>query len=101
MPILKAITPCFLDIILALFHLVAMPPAASIWTVSQSLATGSRQDLQLGGETTASYGYLFNIRTKPNSSVIMLTGLDFYTESMDEVNFELWSRPGNFKGYKG
>lgn len=63
--------------------------------------TGSREDLQLGGETTSSYGYVFNIRTKPDSPVVMISGFDFYTESTDEVNFELWSRLGTFKDYKG
>ena len=63
--------------------------------------TGSREDLQLGGETTSSYGYVFNMRTKPDSPVVLISGFDFYTESTDEVNFELWTRLGTYKDYKG
>ena len=47
--------------------------------------TGSRKDLQMGGETTSSYGYIFNIRTKPTAGVILLNNFDFYTGSTDMV----------------
>lgn len=63
--------------------------------------TGSREDLQLGGETTTSYGYIFNVRTKEGTPTVMMTGFDFYTESTDDVTFELWSRLGSFKDAKG
>eukprot|EP00571_Detonula_confervacea_P005871 CAMPEP_0172330022 /NCGR_PEP_ID=MMETSP1058-20130122/61177_1 /TAXON_ID=83371 /ORGANISM="Detonula confervacea, Strain CCMP 353" /LENGTH=1318 /DNA_ID=CAMNT_0013047219 /DNA_START=179 /DNA_END=4138 /DNA_ORIENTATION=- len=67
----------------------------------QVIMTGSREDLQLGGMTTSSYGYIFNMRTKPDSPVILLTGMDFYTESTNDVTFELWTRMGSFMEYKG
>lgn len=35
------------------------------------------------------------------SPVVLLNGLDFYTESTDNVEFELWSRLGSFKEAKG
>jgi len=63
--------------------------------------TGSRADLQLGAESTSSYGYIFNIRTKPDAPVIAMTGFDFYTETTDMVNYEVWSRLGSFKEHKG
>ena len=63
--------------------------------------TGTEQDLQLGGTTTSSYGYIFNIRTKDTSGVVLMTGFDFYTESTDDVRYELWTRPGSFKDHKG
>eukprot|EP00579_Thalassiosira_antarctica_P008221 CAMPEP_0201877728 /NCGR_PEP_ID=MMETSP0902-20130614/9073_1 /ASSEMBLY_ACC=CAM_ASM_000551 /TAXON_ID=420261 /ORGANISM="Thalassiosira antarctica, Strain CCMP982" /LENGTH=1207 /DNA_ID=CAMNT_0048405235 /DNA_START=83 /DNA_END=3706 /DNA_ORIENTATION=- len=77
------------------------PSTAPSRPLDQVIMTGSREDLQLGGKTTNSYGYVFNIRTKPSSGVIILTGFDFYTLSKDEVTFELWTRLGSFKGHKG
>ena len=41
------------------------------------------------------------MRTKPESGVVIINGFDFYTESTEDVNFELWSRLGSFKEYKG
>jgi len=63
--------------------------------------TGSREDLQLGGKTTSSYGYVFNMRTKPDANVVMLTGMDFYTEATSDINFELWTYNGNYQDKKG
>ena len=45
--------------------------------------------------------YLFNVRTKTNAPVVVITGIEFYTYSTEEVNFELWSRIGNFQNFKG
>lgn len=70
-------------------------------TLMNVIMTGSRQDLQLGAESTSSYGYIWNIRTKPDAQVVQITGMDFYTETTDEVNFELWTRLGSFKEFKG
>jgi len=67
----------------------------------QVISTDSGGDLQLGGRVTSSYGYLWNMRTKPDSGVIVITGMDFYTESTNNVTFELWTRMGTFKGFKG
>jgi len=53
----------------------------------QSIMTGSREDLAIGGSTTTSYGYVFNMRTTPAGPVVVLNGLDFYTESTDIVEF--------------
>jgi len=77
------------------------PSAAPSRAHDQVIMTGSRQDLQLGGKTTSSYGYIFNIRTQPGAGVAIITGFDFYTESTNEVTFELWTRLGTFKGHKG
>ncbi|KAL7546263.1 hypothetical protein ACHAWF_009617 [Thalassiosira exigua] len=74
------------------------PPSRAL---VQKIMTGSRQDLQLGGKTTSSFGYVFNMRTKPDAGVIIVTGFDFYTESTDMVNFELWTRPESYLGHKG
>ncbi|EJK50247.1 hypothetical protein THAOC_30810 [Thalassiosira oceanica] len=70
-------------------------------TLDNVIMTGSREDLQLGGLTTSSYGYVFNIRTKPDANVVLLTGMDFYTESTSDVNFELWTYAGNYQDKKG
>jgi len=77
------------------------PSSAPTRSIDQVLDTGSRADLQLGGQTTSSYGYIFNIRTKPDSGVVIITGFDFYTQSTSSVNFELWTRLGTFEGHKG
>jgi len=70
-------------------------------SLDQYIMTGSQQDLQLGGKTTSSYGFVFNIRTKPDASVVVMTGFDFYTETTDDVTFELWSRTGSYVNHKG
>mmetsp|Transcript_11107 Transcript_11107/g.22093 ORF Transcript_11107/g.22093 Transcript_11107/m.22093 type:complete len:1137 (-) Transcript_11107:90-3500(-) len=70
-------------------------------SLDQYIMTGSQQDLQLGGKTTSSYGFVFNIRTKPDAGVVLMTGFDFYTETTDDVTFELWSRTGSYANHKG
>jgi hypothetical protein len=45
--------------------------------------------------------YLFNMRTKPDSGVILITAFDFYTHSTTDVEVSLYSRVGSFKDYKG
>jgi hypothetical protein len=69
--------------------------------LDQMIMTGSTQDLQLGGKTTSSYGYIFNIRTPKDGPTIVIKTLDFYTERVDDVNYEVWSKLGSFQGYKG
>ena len=44
--------------------------------------------------------FLFNMRTKPEAGVTLLTGIDFYTHATDEVTFSLYSRLGNFQDFK-
>ena len=70
-------------------------------TLENVIMTGSREDLQLGGQTTSSYGYVFNMRTKPDANVLLLTGMDFYTEATSDINFELWTYAGNYQDKKG
>ena len=41
------------------------------------------------------------MRTKPNSPVVIINGFSFLTKSTSKLKFELWSRLGNFKDYKG
>jgi len=77
------------------------PSAQPSRALEQTIVTGSSQDLQLGGTTTSSYGYLFNLRTKPTSPVVQITSLEFYTESTQSVNYEVWTREGSFKDFKG
>ncbi|KAL7542699.1 hypothetical protein ACHAXR_012004 [Thalassiosira sp. AJA248-18] len=67
----------------------------------QAITTGSQQDLTLGGSTSYSYGLIFNIRTRSDGGVVLLNGFEFYTESSEYVKFELWTRMGSFKDYKG
>ena len=69
--------------------------------LDQMIITGSAKDLQLGGKTTSSYGYIFNLRTPEDGPTIVIKGLDFYTELVEDVNYEVWSKIGTFQGYKG
>ena len=69
--------------------------------LEQVIMMGSSQDLAIGGTTTSSYGYIFNMRTRKEAGAIFLTGFDFYTESTDMVNIELWTRLGSFADHKG
>ena len=82
-------------------NITAYPSAPPSRPVDVGLTTGSREDLALGGHITYSYGGIFNIRTKPNSGVVILTGFDFYTHSTADVTFELWTRLGSFKEHRG
>lgn len=63
--------------------------------------TGSQDDLDLGGTTTSSYGYIFNMRTREDGGVVLIQGFDFYTGTTEDVTYELWTRLGTFKDYKG
>ncbi len=68
----------------------------------QVIKSGNRGDIQLGTATTSSsYGYVFNVQTKPSSGVILINGLDFYTESTNELSFELWTKVGPYEDAKG
>eukprot|EP00956_Cyclotella_meneghiniana_P007978 scaffold10623_cov65-Cyclotella_meneghiniana.AAC.2 len=41
------------------------------------------------------------MRTKPDSPVVIVNGFALFTKSTSKMKFELWSRLGNFKDYKG
>lgn len=45
--------------------------------------------------------FIFNMRTKPDSPVVIVNGFALFTKSTSKMKFELWSRLGNFKDYKG
>jgi len=78
---------------------VTFPPTR---THDQVIKSGNRGDIQLGTSTTSlSYGFVFTAQTKPDSGVILIDGLDFYTESTDELSFELWTKAGPYKDAKG
>jgi len=77
------------------------PTSSPTRAYDQHVLTGSTEDLTLGGTTTFSYGYIFNVRTRPNSGVVLVNGLSFYTESTTDEKFELWSRADSFKDHKG
>ena len=78
-----------------------MPSMEPTRTVYNSIMTGSQKDLLVGGTTTSSYGYIWNMRTKPDAGVTLITGIDFYTVGTEEVDFALYSRIGNFQDHKG
>ena len=78
-----------------------MPSMEPTRTVYNSIMTGSQKDLLVGGTTTSSYGYIWNMRTKPDAGVTLITGIDFYTIATEEVDFALYSRIGNFQDHKG
>jgi hypothetical protein len=46
------------------------------------------------------FRYLFNIRSKPDAGVSLITGMDFYTHATEEVEITLYSRIGNFQDFK-
>jgi len=77
-----------------------MPSSEPTRIVYNTIMTGSHEDLLLGGTTTSSYGFLFNMRSKPEASVSLITGLDFYTHSTELVTVSLWSRQGKFQDFK-
>lgn len=61
-----------------------------------AIAAGGSQSLQF------SYGCVFNVRTKPDVvGDVLVTGLDFYTKSTEDVEFELWTREGTYAGFEG
>ena len=63
--------------------------------------SGYRKDLQGGNNSTSSNDYVWNIRTKPDLGVILITGFNFYTKTTNNVDFKLWTRLGTFKGFNG
>jgi len=77
------------------------PTSAPTRDYDQKIVMGSVEALTLGGTTTFSYGYIFNMRTPSNSGVVLVNGLDFYTESTTNEKLELWSRTDSFKDHKG
>jgi len=79
----------------------SMPSSVPSRDLDQMIMTGSAEDLQLGGMTTSSYGFIFNLRTPQDGPTIVIKGIDFYTESVESVNYEVWSRLGPFQEYKG
>ncbi len=65
----------------------------------QEVATASSNELK--SSTEGSYGIVFNMRTMSDGPVVVIKGLDFYSENSKFVGFELWSRLGSFKDFKG
>lgn len=59
------------------------------------------EDLEGEGTTLNSFGFIFNVRTRPGTGVVLVNGLEFYTESTAYQKFELWTRLGSFKDHKG
>lgn len=41
------------------------------------------------------------MRSKPDAGVTLITGIDFYTHSTEDVTIYLYTRLGNFQDYKG
>lgn len=77
-----------------------VPSSTPSMTINREIACGTGDDLVMSDSTTKSYGYMFNMRTKTDAPVVLITGMDFYTQATEEVNFQVWSRIGNFKGFK-
>ena len=65
----------------------------------QEVTTATSNELK--SLSDGSYGVVFNMRTTRDGPVVLITGIDFYTESADFVGYELWSRLGSFKKFKG
>lgn len=64
-----------------------------------SLTTVTRKELTSVSST--SYGYIFNVRTKAEVGAVLIKGMDFYTDKFGSINYELWTRPGTFVGFRG
>lgn len=77
-----------------------VPSSIPSMTIDREILCGTGADLTISDSTTESYGYIFNMRTKADAPVVLITGMDFYTQVTEEVNYEVWSRIGNFKDYK-
>lgn len=66
----------------------------------QTIITASTNELK--GESDTAHGFLVNMRTPvADSSVVLINGLEFYTESTDNVGFEVWTKLGSYEGYEG
>lgn len=65
----------------------------------QEIVTAATNDLK--GESDTSHGFLVNMRTTEDSPVVLINGLEFYTESTEIVGLELWSKLGSFEGFEG
>jgi len=65
----------------------------------QEISTASSNELK--GESDTAHGFLVNMRTTADSPLILINGLEFYTESTETVGFELWSKLGTFEGFEG
>jgi len=77
-----------------------VPSSIPSMVIDREIACGTGADLAISDSTTESYGYIFNMRTKIDAPVVLITGMDFYTQVTEEVNYQVWSRIGNFKDYK-
>ena len=65
----------------------------------QEIVTATTNELKYIDDTA--YGFLVNLRTKGDSPVVLVNGMEFYTESTEMVAFELWSRLGSFENFEG
>jgi hypothetical protein len=76
-----------------------MPSSSPSRMHVQEVVTATSNELK--SSTDTSYGVLFNVRTAFDGPVVLVNGLDFYSESTENVGYELWSRLGSFKDFKG
>eukprot|EP01082_Thalassiosira_pseudonana_P006809 g14891.t1 g14891 contig21:95760-96938(+) len=72
-----------------------VPSRAHLQSITTIPQFGSSMELD------SAYGYIFNIRSTTTGPAVIITGIDFVTESTARVNYELWSRLGSYESYKG
>eukprot|EP00986_Skeletonema_menzelii_P008552 scaffold3643_cov132-Skeletonema_menzelii.AAC.2 len=65
----------------------------------QEIVTASTNEIKNMDDT--SHGFLVNMRTKEDSPVVLIQGLEFYTETTDRVGVEVWTKLGSFEGFEG
>jgi hypothetical protein len=86
-----------------LFRETVAPSSPPSRAIGQALTAGAGVDVvaAVGRDVTKSYGFVFNVRTKPRTPPALLTGIDFLTDSTGGVRLEVWTRPGSFEGHRG
>ncbi|EJK50047.1 hypothetical protein THAOC_31023 [Thalassiosira oceanica] len=57
--------------------------------------------LSLADTTARAFGNLFDVRTLPGASTVVVTGLEIYSSSTGVVEYEVYTRDGTWEGTEG
>ena len=78
-----------------------MPSASPTRAFEQSVQTATNEQLNAGDTSVRAFGNVFDVRTLPGASTLLVTGLEIYSSSKKTVEYEVYTREGTWEGTEG
>ena len=77
----------------------SLPPV--IENRTNRLPTADNDFVNSAGNTARAFGNVFDVRTLPGVSTVMVTGLEIYSSKSGLVEYEVYSKEGTWEGTEG